>query len=343
MREHSMRSATVGVALLVTALAACSGSETPATPADAAPSAAASPAAPAATPAVPAGFSVDRLPMSTAALGPFPYFTLPTGYVTKPGASSTKAFARFPFRVGGKDHWVEGMFHTAAFVAEPGKTFSVFEVQKNLDAVIAQMGGQKVEEGIWSPDVVKAWGPEITQGFNPGVDPAAYMYPKATSTVWVVRRADGNIWVYMTANENRGGYVVGKEGALQQTSALLTADALKQAIDATGRVAVQVNFETDRTEILPDSQPQIDQIVALMTQTPDLRLAINGHTDDTGTPAHNQSLSEGRAASVVAALVAKGIPAASLAPKGLGATQPVADNGTEAGKARNRRVELVKL
>lgn len=79
-----------------------------------------------------------------------------------------------------------------------------------------------------------------------------------------------------------------------------------------------------------------------MNGDPSLKLAVNGHTDNSGDPAHNQRLSEGRAKSVAAALTAKGIDASRLSAKGFGQDYPVADNGTEEGKAKNRRVELVK-
>lgn len=345
MRNFRRFTLALCIAGAMSPLAGCNREAgTGAAPAAAAPSAnvAAAPATPSATaPAQPAGFDIAALPLSTVPLGEFPYFTLPAGYTA--AKAETREFARFPFRVDGKDHWIEGRFHSAAFTAEPGKTFSAFEVQKNFDTVIGQLGGRKVADGRLPTEVVKAWGAEITDGFKSGVDPAAYRYPEANSTVWVIRRGDGNIWVYLTANDTRGGYVVGREAALSPTSTLIGAASLKQAIDAAGKVAVQVNFATDRSDILPESQPQVDEIVQLLKADPALRLAINGHTDDTGTAAHNQALSEARARSVVAALVAKGIPAESLKPAGIGNSQPIADNASEAGKARNRRVELVKL
>ncbi|WP_242478857.1 OmpA family protein [Hymenobacter lapidiphilus] len=80
----------------------------------------------------------------------------------------------------------------------------------------------------------------------------------------------------------------------------------------------------------------------LLEQSPPLRLAVQGHTDNEGTTAHNQQLSEARAKSVVAALTAASISAGRLQAAGFGQTQPLADNATEAGRAQNRRVELVK-
>ena len=70
---------------------------------------------------------------------------------------------------------------------------------------------------------------------------------------------------------------------------------------------------------------------------------MEGHTDNTSTPAHNQQLSERRAQAVVAALTQQGVAASRLQAAGFGQTRPLADNATEPGRAQNRRVELVKL
>ena len=83
-------------------------------------------------------------------------------------------------------------------------------------------------------------------------------------------------------------------------------------------------------------------MLKLLQTTPDLRLAIEGHTDNAGTPAHNQTLSEARAQAVVANLVGAGIAASRLTAAGFGQSKPVADNATDEGRAQNRRVELVK-
>jgi len=80
----------------------------------------------------------------------------------------------------------------------------------------------------------------------------------------------------------------------------------------------------------------------LLTDSPELRLAVQGHTDNTSTPAHNQQLSEARAQAVVAALTTQSIAGSRLRAAGFGQSKPLADNATEAGRARNRRVELVK-
>ena len=83
--------------------------------------------------------------------------------------------------------------------------------------------------------------------------------------------------------------------------------------------------------------------MALLNRHPGLRLSVDGHTDGTGTFARNQVLSEARARAVVAAMTQRGVPADRLGSQGFGQSRPIADNTTEEGRARNRRVELVKL
>ena len=86
----------------------------------------------------------------------------------------------------------------------------------------------------------------------------------------------------------------------------------------------------------------IDEIGKLLSGDPALKLSIEGHTDDTGTPAHNQELSTARARSVLGALVGLGIDPSRLSSRGYGQDKPLADNAGEDGRAENRRVELVK-
>ena len=283
-------------------------------------------------------FDINTLPVSTVPLGEFPYFTLPTGYTTEGKEGDTKDFARFPFWVKGAQQWIEGKFYQTGFKAEPGKGFSIFEVAKNFDNAITQLGGRKVSEEEIPSEIRNNLGPEIKRGFYFPM----YGAIGNPTHVWAIRRADGNIWVMLAGDETAAGYIVAKEAPLTQTTQMIPAAELKQAIDTAGKVALSVNFATDKTDILPSSQPQIDQVLQLLTDDPALNLAIGGHTDNSGDKAHNQRLSEGRAQSVVAALVAKGISSSRLTAKGFGDSQPVAGNDTEEGKARNRRVELVK-
>jgi outer membrane protein OmpA-like peptidoglycan-associated protein len=85
---------------------------------------------------------------------------------------------------------------------------------------------------------------------------------------------------------------------------------------------------------------ELDKVVQLLSENPTLKIEISGHTDNVGTAADNLKLTENRAKAVTAYLANKGIDIKRLTFKGFGATQPIADNKTEEGKAMNRRTEL---
>lgn len=103
-----------------------------------------------------------------------------------------------------------------------------------------------------------------------------------------------------------------------------------------------VQFDFDKATLRPDSTPVLDKALAVLKARPAVKVAVQGHTDNVGSDAHNQTLSAARAQTVRLWLAEHGIEAARLTSQGYGKTQPVADNATDAGRARNRRVELVR-
>ena len=115
------------------------------------------------------------------------------------------------------------------------------------------------------------------------------------------------------------------------------------SVDAVGcglNIHVEALFATDSAVINPQSFAALDRAAELLKRVPGMRGVIEGHTDSTGSPHYNQALSERRAAAVSAYLVSKGTDAARIPSRGLGETQPVADNGMPEGRALNRRVVL---
>jgi outer membrane protein OmpA-like peptidoglycan-associated protein len=120
---------------------------------------------------------------------------------------------------------------------------------------------------------------------------------------------------------------------------------LYDALSRDGRVATHgILFATNSDVIRPESTPTLKEIGDMLAAHPELRLAIEGHTDSDGDDTYNQDLSERRAAAVKAYLVAShGVDAGRLQTAGFGESKPAADNGTPEGKQQNRRVELVRL
>jgi outer membrane protein OmpA-like peptidoglycan-associated protein len=123
----------------------------------------------------------------------------------------------------------------------------------------------------------------------------------------------------------------------------VTAGDMIAALNKQGFIALYINFDTDKATIKPECKTIVDQIVKLLEDNPGLKISIEGHTDSTGTAVRNKTLSQQRAESVVSALVKAGIDAKRLSAKGWGEDNPIADNKTEEGRAKNRRVEIVKM
>jgi outer membrane protein OmpA-like peptidoglycan-associated protein len=122
------------------------------------------------------------------------------------------------------------------------------------------------------------------------------------------------------------------------------ASSIAAAIESTGTIALYgITFDTGRATLQPGSEQVLGEILTLLKERADWRLEVQGHTDNVGAAAANQALSEQRARTVVAWLTKNGIAAGRLTAKGYGDTQPVADNGTDEGRAKNRRVELRKI
>jgi outer membrane protein OmpA-like peptidoglycan-associated protein len=103
-----------------------------------------------------------------------------------------------------------------------------------------------------------------------------------------------------------------------------------------------ITFDIGKATIKPESMGEINRFVKLMQDNPDLKFEVQGHTDNTGSAATNQTLSEQRAKAIVAKMVELGIPASRLTAVGKGANSPIADNSSDEGRAKNRRVEFVK-
>lgn len=158
----------------------------------------------------------------------------------------------------------------------------------------------------------------------------------------------GNVYIalFIGAYESQVGVqqVILQEKAVQTGLVNVNADNLKQQIDADGKALIYgIYFDTGKAEVKPESKPTLDAIAELLTRNPDLLLYVVGHTDDTGDGAANVSLSKQRADSVVAVLVKDyQLETNRLQAQGVGPYAPAGNNTSDAGKQKNRRVELVK-
>lgn len=160
----------------------------------------------------------------------------------------------------------------------------------------------------------------------------------------------GDIYVFLDVMDDNSNNITPVFQQVIETKPMQTGQvkvldmaAMQKSLAESGRVAVYgVYFDTDKAEVKPESRAALDEMGKLLNANPKLKVYVVGHTDNQGTLAGNLDLSQKRADAVVKALEAGyKIPAARLSARGVASLAPVAANDAEAGRARNRRVELV--
>jgi OmpA-OmpF porin, OOP family len=291
-------------------------------------------------------FSVESVPVSTISLPPFPFFKAPEGLTNNlDDKESLIGFERQYFLAGKKLIAVEGkLYHNFMKLKndDSGRQYSEIEFHRNYENAITALGGKKISTTQFTDEILKeAGGRDAVEKYWHSVSPVAgyehYSY--------LIRTPDKEYWIHIaTGAIPTHGYVtvLEKEG-MKQSVSFLDASAMKKALDTDGHVALYINFDIDKATLRPDSQGVMDEINKLLSTNTALKLSIEGHTDSTGAPDHNRTLSTARARSVLGALVGLGVDPARLSSKGFGPDKPIADNSNEDGRAKNRRVELVKM
>lgn len=167
---------------------------------------------------------------------------------------------------------------------------------------------------------------------------------EATATFKITKNGKVTVWVKIECggNDNTDSYEL-TIIQLEEMKQEITSTDMLTALNADGHIALYINFETGKADIKPESQGIIDQIGEMLLANPSLKISLEGHTDNVGSITANQTLSESRAKAVMNSLVTKGSDKSRLAAIGWGQTKPITENTTEEGKAKNRRVEIVKL
>jgi outer membrane protein OmpA-like peptidoglycan-associated protein len=164
--------------------------------------------------------------------------------------------------------------------------------------------------------------------------------------VFTIPREDGGItWCHVTVavSPARTTLNIIDEKPLV-TSLEFTPSQMMAALDADGKIALYgILFDFDKATLQQFSNKQLQDVLTLLIQNPELRLEIQGHTDSDGSEAYNKQLSERRAESVLNYLVLFGVDPSRLQARGYGESMSVAPNDSDENKAKNRRVELVRM
>ena len=228
---------------------------------------------------------------------------------------------------------LEGKVTSFYYTSPKGR--SALELYRNYEAAFKQAGFEII---------FACKGPEC--GDYRAVKGVHYVPYNDDAWYFAARRATPESEIHAAVNvEGPWTYFVIVEGKPMDTGmAKVTAEALGKDIMSAGHVAVyDILFDTAKADLKTESMAALEQIAAMLGKNPSLALYVVGHTDNVGPLAQNIDLSKRRAEAVVAALTTKyKIAATRLKADGVGPLAPVASNDAETGRAKNRRVELVK-
>ncbi|MCC7417030.1 MAG: OmpA family protein [Acidobacteria bacterium] len=228
-------------------------------------------------------------------------------------------FGSFQFETDGDGITAEGKYWQISYELEEGrKKGGPLEIARNYLNLFTSRGGSKVFEQV-----------------DAGGGTMVCRMPASGRTIWLqVDIANSGEMYELTIVE---------EAAMAQ-KVVLTAAELAAALNERGVVALHdVQFENGKAALTPESLATLAPVGELLGTDATLQLEIGGHTDNVGGAAANLQLSQDRAAAVKTYLVQTfGVAPDRLTTAGFGDTRPIADNASEAGRARNRRVELVK-
>ncbi len=260
------------------------------------------------------GLPINAQQKDKAGCNDHPLFTrMPTYWIYN---CIEKEFDAYEFIVGkDKKERVEGRFWNLTYYPQATAKSRPSELQilRNFESAARNLGG------------TVAWSDKSRETLR---------ITKDGKEFWV------EVWAEFTGKY--GLRIIEKQGMTQDIVA--NADALMNDLNATGHVTVNgIYFDTGKSDLKPESEKAIAEIGKLMKMDSGLKLFVVGHTDNVGGLESNMKLSQDRAAAVMQALVkTHGVMAPRLKAFGNGPYAPVATNDTDEGKARNRRVELVK-
>jgi outer membrane protein OmpA-like peptidoglycan-associated protein len=294
-------------------------------------------------------FDWSTVPLSTAQIGAFPYLSAPEGlYISdkdsygksKTGYSYLQEFNMLIMFNGQSFYKAEGKVAKMQFrMVKDNAEFNQYGFDNSVDNYLASIGAKLTGKLKLSKAQTTFLNKDDDMTIHNHIIGDPYNVPVR---FYALNHSTGKVMFQVFSNTASGEVAVVQLAAFEQTIKAPTAVQMKKDIDANGKAILNINFDTDKTNLLPDGQIVVDEILTLMKSNPDLKISIEGHTDNAGSADHNKKLSTSRANTILKSLTSRGIDAARLTAAGFGAERPLVANDSEANMAKNRRVELVK-
>ncbi len=285
-----------------------------------------------------AEFNIENIPFSAADIGDFPFINLPEGLEADKGAIESKFDVCF-FPINGVMTPFEGKLYKANVSAIRGEEYSQRYFEKSMEDYLLSVGAAKVFDGEITKEEYERYN---KQDPNKGGSGDIGYWNQRIQFFTIRTKDKGNIYIQFTSNNAGGKLNIVQEEAFKQTITKVTADEIVKDLTEKGKSILYINFDIDKSNITAEGKEVVTQIAEALKKDENLKISIEGHTDNTGNAVHNKKLSNDRANSVMNNLIANGIDKARLTAKGFGSEKPLVANDLDENKAKNRRVELIR-
>ncbi|WP_313567208.1 OmpA family protein [Empedobacter sp.] len=234
----------------------------------------------------------------------------------------------------------EGKLYKTFVSPKEGEEFSQHFFEKSMADYLQSIGAVKVFDGEITKEEYERYN---KQDPNKGGE-GDMGYAGQNMKFWVLRTKDkGNVYIQYLSNNAGASLNVLQEANFKQTITKVTADDIANDLTKNGKSILYINFDVDQAKIAQEGDEIVTEIANALKKDNALKISIEGHTDNSGDAKHNKKLSNDRANAVMQKLITLGIDKTRLSAIGYGAEKPLVANDTEENKAKNRRVELVKV
>ncbi|WP_442264579.1 OmpA family protein [Tenacibaculum sp. ZS6-P6] len=291
-------------------------------------------------------FSWNDIPESTIDIGVYPYITPPKGMKIDKNTSDTKSyeFHKLEMFDGNTIINIKGRVEMMGIQMDSYKeNWNQFLFDESVDEYLKSIGAVLISDKKISEEIINSWGETPNEKY-------AHMHNFYVGDVindkvkmYLLRTPNKKIGFQVYSNTATGNIGIVEQKDFNQTIEKITADDIFKAINDKGFATLHINFDTGKSKIKADSYGIVNEISKMLKSNPELKISIEGHTDNVGDESSNMELSKNRAKAVLMAIIDEGIDKSRLKSEGFGQTKPIGSNETEEGKAQNRRVELRKL
>lgn len=286
-------------------------------------------------------FSWDDIPESTLDIGAYPYISPPKGMVVDSTESKSYEFDKLELFDGNTFFVLDGKVERMKIIMDGDKEWQQYLFHKSISEYLKSIGAKLIFENQIPYELTLKWGGTPNEIYNHMNKFYAVDVVNKPVSMYVLKTVDKKIGFQISSESKSIGIVEYKD--FKQTIEKITADDILDEINDKGYATLHINFDTGKSRIKAGSYDIISEIARMMKGNTDLKISIEGHTDDTGDETANMKLSQNRAKSVLISLTDEGIDESRLKSEGFGETKPIESNTNEEGKAKNRRVELRKI